>query len=380
MMGVLEAIGGWKQLNQDKLEQIKEDNAPLYDAISKALNLLAKKYGGEDIVIQKPIEVIEEVVPTTGKGVLTDYEVLKKIEILSLTTGGSPNGKQIRNSLIENIILDKNEIREIGIALFEDDLGAKLADLVDRNWLNKIGDEYQLTPFGAEFIDKYEIEKNLAEEQPTTEAPTPQYNLPQDRLEGILKRLSEARAKIHDYVTMEDLSKQLYDVVVPLDYKTYFEVDVPSLEGDLNIMESMGLVKSRITIDPNTQVIDTEFDIDTEGSFLLTQLKLEEAQQQKKAILRPSPTESATLFPTGTIKLGNDGNQWRVTETKSGVKRWTKFGEMPIDEPIQIEGSSIADTFELVEDEVDLDLLEQQLNDDSLEFDLNEDDLDNLEF
>jgi hypothetical protein len=39
---------------------------------------------------------------------------------------------------------------------------------------------------------------------------------------------------------------------------------------------------------------------------------------------RPSPAESATLFEIGTIKKGNDGNMWIITETKSGVKRWSK--------------------------------------------------------
>jgi len=40
---------------------------------------------------------------------------------------------------------------------------------------------------------------------------------------------------------------------------------------------------------------------------------------------RPSPAESATLFEVGTTKKGNDGNMWVITETKSGVKRWSKL-------------------------------------------------------
>lgn len=39
---------------------------------------------------------------------------------------------------------------------------------------------------------------------------------------------------------------------------------------------------------------------------------------------RPSPSESATSFPVGTIKVGNDGNNWRVILTKNNVKRWKK--------------------------------------------------------
>lgn len=40
---------------------------------------------------------------------------------------------------------------------------------------------------------------------------------------------------------------------------------------------------------------------------------------------RPSPTNSATLYKTGTKKTGNDGNIWQVKETKTGVKRWKLF-------------------------------------------------------
>jgi MoxR-like ATPase len=40
--------------------------------------------------------------------------------------------------------------------------------------------------------------------------------------------------------------------------------------------------------------------------------------------MRPSPTESATSFPVGTIKQGNDGNHWQVTQTSNGVQRWLK--------------------------------------------------------
>ena len=40
---------------------------------------------------------------------------------------------------------------------------------------------------------------------------------------------------------------------------------------------------------------------------------------------RPSPTESATLYPIGYEKEGNDGNMWRIIEDKNGVRRWSKF-------------------------------------------------------
>ena len=39
---------------------------------------------------------------------------------------------------------------------------------------------------------------------------------------------------------------------------------------------------------------------------------------------RKGPSESATLFPKGTKRVGNDGNMWIITVTKKGVHRWSK--------------------------------------------------------
>ena len=39
---------------------------------------------------------------------------------------------------------------------------------------------------------------------------------------------------------------------------------------------------------------------------------------------RKSPIESATLFPIGTVKIGNDKNYWKVILTKNNIKRWKK--------------------------------------------------------
>jgi hypothetical protein len=41
--------------------------------------------------------------------------------------------------------------------------------------------------------------------------------------------------------------------------------------------------------------------------------------------LRPSPSESATIFKVGTIKKGNDGNNWIVKQDKNKVKQWKKL-------------------------------------------------------
>lgn len=463
-MDVLEALGGWRNINQEKLEQIKVDNPPLYDAITKAINLLAKKYGGEDIIIQKPIE--ENLLSTE----LSDLE---KSILLSQRRGTESSFKEIFDS-VEKVALQKFQLNISYLGLREK-LEA-IEKLVEDGYLNKIvssayGNAYILTEKGEDAVNKiisdgvqppqetpsdedlkleiltrmtdyydggdynllnqddiitnavkhqFDIPSNkyfglvvkllgdgfvekdpsgltdsirltnkgydkamdwFEENLPEEEEEANQYNLPQDRLEGILKRLSEARAKIHDYVSIEDLKRQLYDVMVPINYAVYEKSGEPSLERDLKIMEDMGLVRSRKYMDRNTTTlggdVKKEYDIDTKGGVLLAELKIKEAQQ-KASSLRPSPTESATLFSTGRIKVGNDGNLWKVTETKNGVKRWTKVGDTPSELPDQTPVETPIS--EIDEDEVDLDILEQQLNDDSLEFDISDEDLENLEF
>ena len=41
---------------------------------------------------------------------------------------------------------------------------------------------------------------------------------------------------------------------------------------------------------------------------------------------RKGPSQSATLFKEGTVKKGNDGNNWIIIINKLGVHRWQKTG------------------------------------------------------
>lgn len=40
---------------------------------------------------------------------------------------------------------------------------------------------------------------------------------------------------------------------------------------------------------------------------------------------RKGPSDSATLFPVGYKKKGNDGNMWEIIETRNGVQRWKRL-------------------------------------------------------
>lgn len=52
---------------------------------------------------------------------------------------------------------------------------------------------------------------------------------------------------------------------------------------------------------------------------------------------RPSPSDSATAFPVGTIRKGNDGNQWQVQANSAGTQRWVRYyGVRPYYQPPSI--------------------------------------------
>lgn len=569
-MDVLEALGGWRNINQEKLEQIKVDNPPLYDAITKAINLLAKKYGGEDIIIQKPIEVVEEVITPTQKGQLTDYQILKKIEILSeAKLDDWITIEELLDSFIEEMGFDKNEI--VAIEDFKQELFAKLSDLKSRDLVARIGDLnggflLNINVYSQNYINDYELQNKQVEEnrevrglsdleksillsqrrgtessfkeifdsvekvalqkfqlnisylglrekleaieklvedgylnkivssaygnayiltekgedavnkiisdggQPPQETPSDedlkleiltrmtdyydggdynllnqddiitnavkhqfdipsnkyfglvvkllgdgfvekdpsgltdsirltnkgydkamdwfeenlpeeeeeanQYDFPSERQDQVLIAVYDAERNFDRFVTLDEIYNELLPNL-PANYPKSGIGGEPTLEKDLQILEGNNLVIRRLMTLPK---IGAEYAIDTRQLALINVLKKKRAnpQQQKSSSLRPSPTESATLFSTGRIKVGNDGNLWKVMETKNGVKRWTKVGDTPSELPDQTPVETPIS--EIEEDEVDLDILEQQLNDDSLEFDISDEDLENLEF
>jgi len=53
--------------------------------------------------------------------------------------------------------------------------------------------------------------------------------------------------------------------------------------------------------------------------------------------VRPSPKESATLFPEGYEAVGQDGNKWKISVTEAGVHRWVK-------EHMYLKGGTVSDS------------------------------------
>ena len=347
-MDVLEALGGWININQEKLDQIKLDNSPLYDAISKAINLLAKKYGGEDIVIEKPIEKPIEVVSEveqgydfTGLWPYADY--LRMIEGLTEKKGNWVT--------VDDIVKEKGVPKIFTPQEYYDSQIVVLYALQKNGLILNVDNEYKLSNKGKVLLIK-------ANGEPIQTEP----NSPSDeelKLE-ILMRMA-------DYYDGGDYKLLTQNDIITNSVKHQFDIPSNKYFGLVVKLLGDGFVEK----DPSN--LTDSIRLTTEG-YDKAKGWLEEEPTQGLNYRRPSPLESATLFDTGTTKIGNDGNQWRVTENKNGVKRWVKINEKPIpaigEPPIS----------EIEEDEVDLDILEQQLDDDSLEFDISDEDLDNLEF
>ena len=55
---------------------------------------------------------------------------------------------------------------------------------------------------------------------------------------------------------------------------------------------------------------------------------------------RPSPTDSATLYPVGYTQIGNDGNLWQVRASATGVQRWVKAQHVSSNVAYRINGGT----------------------------------------
>ena len=61
-----------------------------------------------------------------------------------------------------------------------------------------------------------------------------------------------------------------------------------------------------------------------EKYFKKAELLMRSNKKKSKKKGRKGPKESATKFPVGTEKRGNDGNMWVINASKKGIQRWVK--------------------------------------------------------
>ena len=96
---------------------------------------------------------------------------------------------------------------------------------------------------------------------------------------------------------------------------------VNSEEDNNKIETSEGVINLSGKEPRNTIYLDSWL---TPYFYDLPDWEKQETQKKVKSKVRPSPTQSATLFQVGQKKKGNDGNMYQVVTNKNGVKRWKK--------------------------------------------------------
>jgi hypothetical protein len=232
-MDVIEALGGWRNVNQEKLEQIKMDNPPLYNAITKAINLLAKKYGGEDIVIEKPIEVVEEKASTIESEMESDYAFLKRMEILNLTKGDFVTKNDIVDSMMREINVDFISVKE----KYESSVQQKLDDLDSWGLVSRIGDNlYIISNAGQALIDRFELKnKQLEELGPSDE---------DLKLEILLRMADYYNGVDYQLLTQDDIITNAVKHQFDIPSNKYFGIVVKLLQDGLVEKDPSGLTDS----------------------------------------------------------------------------------------------------------------------------------------
>jgi hypothetical protein len=74
---------------------------------------------------------------------------------------------------------------------------------------------------------------------------------------------------------------------------------------------------------------------------------------------RPSPSDSATQFPVGITKIGNDGNMYKVILTSNGRKRWVKSTDTVTSDTVTSNVSTTNSNLENLPNEIILQILEK---------------------
>ena len=101
--------------------------------------------------------------------------------------------------------------------------------------------------------------------------------------------------------------------------------DLKQIIKSMSDAKILKLMKGR-SFDTDTKHILYQAKTWPEKYFTKDELLKYSKRDTKKTIKqgRKGPDESATKYPVGTEKLGNDGNTWVINVSKKGVQRWVK--------------------------------------------------------
>lgn len=398
-MDITQVLANWKNENDTRLDQLKVDNPNLYNAIGGALSFLSKKYGGENIVLS-PIEEVETEMPQV---VVEDTQnELEKYQGFVAYLRGIQ--KLVDRKGKFQSVIDYTIEYPIALLSYEDSLNAnkRLFEYLEReNLIYRLNSQYDLTNRGRLLLSFY---PEIGANQEVTPQPNTQTFTQEDMDMNILKNIIITRTKLGKDPSAFTIWKD-FDGLMFVDY------DIKDTgNGNRNFMDDLQRLVNLELVwriqDPNDPNI-YRYKVPLKGyeklkDYLSSIGQLDEFLDQRDSLrnaspqveefvqvtpvtptpsskgLRPSPTDSATMYTKGTKMVGNDGNYWMVIETKNGVKRWNKVGEVPSDVVEEEEIKVPAQTEE--EEEIDWDTLENMLDDESLDFNISDEDLDNLEF
>ena len=152
------------------------------------------------------------------------------------------------------------------------------------------------------------------------------------KLKKHLLKMSDIK-QIKNGKTIEVLEPQSYKKITKLTKEHWMLVP-----GEDAFQNDSGYAVSGTGMDPWIKV-SSELAKSFEG------VQKTKESKKTKSKDRPSPSESATGFRLGTVKTGNDGNQWIITETEKSVKRWVKHddGDPRKNKPLEKMWKSLSD-------------------------------------
>ena len=219
----------------------------------------------------------------------------------------------------------KDDLSNMNIILPHKAIFSRLIALRDRGLVQEIntsfgGIVWQITPLGNEYIDK----------------------LPKPKTAGQVRE-EEKQAKIekefgslnYDFYLvlkiLNDTMGMLTAGTVTTILQQQFNKNPKWDEFDI-LTKLRGLLSAGLVLE-DTQNSTEYFEISAYGEDVFKYVSEQESKglypkskpTEQTVAVRPSPTESATLNSVGTIKKGNDGNNWEVKESSKGVKRWVKI-------------------------------------------------------
>jgi predicted transcriptional regulator len=219
----------------------------------------------------------------------------------------------------------KDDLSNVNIILPHKAIFSRLIALRDRGLVREINTSYggivwQITPLGNEYVDKLPKEKTggqIREEEKQAKIEEDFGSLDYD-IYLILNVLNENAGM---------LSSKTVTTILQQQFNKNPKWDEFEVLSKLRELPSMGLV-----LEDTTNATEY-FEISAYGEDVFKYLSEQESKglypkskpTQQTVAVRPSPTESATLNSVGTIKKGNDGNNWEVKESSKGVKRWVKI-------------------------------------------------------